>query len=117
MRDQLSTLTIEVRAVAAQAAAAQAQVSSHGAVCEERQKQLLQRSLDHDRWAQAQADVFAKFMSESSADRARIHEAVQALRGEMSNATIRVLVWVIGLNVAALGAMVAAWLKAYGPHL
>lgn len=115
-RSQVASIQSDLRTVATQAATAQTQILSHIAVCEERQRLSMLRQVEHDRWTQSQTRAFEEFMATSSNDRAGIRQAVQQVKEQVTASTIKLLIWVVGLNFAITGALIGAWFKVFGLH-
>lgn len=118
---RLDQLESQIANAAAVAAAAQTQVFAHVAVCDERQRQIERRTEERRRWEEDRAGEWRSFMAESRGDREKIRTEVasnaQTIRVEIREAAIRVLWWVVGLNLAGLVGMIAYWLKSFGPHV
>lgn len=106
--ERLSGMEGEIRAAAAIAGAAQAQVISHAAVCEERQRQVELRRAERDRWDQERNAELRAFMVKSNIER-------EAIRIEIRNWAIRSLLAVLLGTLTIVGAFVTAGgLKLFG---
>lgn len=108
IRERISDIRAEVSQATATAAAASAQIVSHVAVCDERQRQLELRRTERERIEDERMKEWRTFMAESRVDR-------EAIRVEVRDWAIKLLVVVVLCTLSIIGAfIIAGGLKLFG---
>lgn len=98
----VSELKAEVHSVGAVAASAMAAISSHTAVCDERQRQLEARARERAGADQERIEDWNNFKKESREDRKGIREAVELSRAQTRTYAISILSTVALLLITLL---------------